>query len=63
MKEILKEFAKHYLGIAAATLIAVVVSVLLKEPKLGISGIILGFLVYIFLLAVAYLLFRWSQKT
>ena len=62
MKETLKEFAKHYLGIAAAIFIAVGIGILFKEPKLGGLDITVGFLAYIILLVVAYLLFRWSQK-
>jgi high-affinity Fe2+/Pb2+ permease len=62
MKEILKEFAKHYLGIAAALLIALLVGIFFKEPIVSIEGIIFSFLAYILLLVIAILLFKWSSE-
>lgn len=62
MKEILKEFAKHYLGIAAAVLIALLIGIFFEKPVLRITSLIFGTLVYLVLLGIAILLFKWSQE-
>jgi hypothetical protein len=62
MKETLKEFAKHYLGIAAAIMIAMLVGIFFTEPRLNIERVLFGFLVYILFLAIAIIFFRWSQE-
>jgi hypothetical protein len=62
MKETLKEFAKHYLGIAAAIMIAMLVGIFFTEPRLSIERVIFGFSVYILFLAIALIFFRWSRE-
>jgi hypothetical protein len=62
MKVILKEFAKHYLGIAAAILIAVLIGIFIKEPRLSFGNIVLGILSYIMFLAIAILFFWLSRR-
>ncbi len=62
MKDILKEFAKHYLGIAAAVLIALLISIFFEKPILGIESIIFGTLLYILFLVIAILFFKWSRE-
>ncbi|MCI0693803.1 hypothetical protein L0337_17575 [candidate division KSB1 bacterium] len=62
MKETLKEFAKHYLAIAAAILIALLAGIFFKEPVLSVKSIIFGLLAYVVLLVISILLFRWSSE-
>jgi xanthine/uracil permease len=63
MKDILKEFAKHYLGIAAAVLIALLIGIFFEKPALSITSLIFGTLVYLVLLGIAILLFKWSKES
>ncbi|MDZ7290542.1 MAG: hypothetical protein ONB44_02845 [candidate division KSB1 bacterium] len=62
MKDILKEFAKHYLGIGAAILIALLIGIFFKEPRLGTGSVIAGALTYALFLAIAVLFFQKSRK-
>jgi protein-S-isoprenylcysteine O-methyltransferase Ste14 len=62
MKEILKELAKHYLGIAAAILIAMLLGIFFTETSVSFTNLIFGTLVYIILLVIAILLLRWSKE-
>ena len=61
MDEYFKELSKHYLGVAAAVLIAMAISVLIREPKVNILSIVLGVLVYFMFLAISILIFKYGR--
>ena len=62
MDEYFKELSKHYLGVAAAVLIAMAISVLIREPKVNILSIVLGVLVYFMFLAISILIFKYGRR-
>lgn len=62
MDEYFKELAKHYLGIAAAILVALLIGIIVKELKVSFISIILGASVYFVFLAISFLMFRYSRK-
>lgn len=62
MVEFFKELSKHYLGVAAAVLIAILIGIIIKEPKVTILRIILAVLVYLMLLAISILMFKFSKR-
>jgi len=62
MEEFFKELSKHYLGISAAVLIAILVGFIIKEPKIDLSRIIVGAAVYFMFIAVSVLMFKFSGK-
>jgi len=62
MEEYFKELAKHYLGIAAAILVALLIGIIVKEFKIGFLSIILGAFVYFMFLAISFLMFLYSRK-
>lgn len=62
MEEFFKELSKHYLGIAAAILIAVLIAIFLTEPKISLFKILVGIVVYFLFILISYLLFRYSKK-
>ncbi len=62
MEDFFKELSKHYLSIAAAILIALVVALFIKEPRITPSGVIFGVLVYFLFLLFATLLYKLSIK-
>ena len=62
MQEFFKELSKHYLGIAAAILIAILISLIFKEPGITLIRILMGTLLYFSLLLFSILLFKRSIK-
>jgi len=62
MDEYFKELSKHYLGIAAAVLIAMLIGILIKKPDVTVLSIILGVTVYLMFLTISLIIFRLSRK-
>lgn len=62
MEEYFKELSKHYLGIAAAVLIALIVGFVLKNVNFNLFRIIFGIITYIGLLGLSFLLFKQRKK-
>jgi len=63
MDEFFKELSKHYLGIAAAIFIAVVIALIIKEPKITLIRAILGAFFYFSLLLFSILLYKRGIKS
>ena len=50
------------MGVAAAVLIAIIIGIIIKEPKVKIFGIIVGVIVYFLLLVVSFLIFNFRKR-
>ena len=62
MEDFVKELSKHYLGIAAAILIALLIALIVKEPGVTLLRIIIGAILYFLLLLFAMILYKFSIK-
>lgn len=62
MKEFCKELSKHYLGIAAAILIALLIAVFLKEIKFNYLKIFIGIISYAALLGISLWVYALSKN-
>lgn len=62
MKEFYKELSKHYLGIAAALLITLLVGVFFTDVKFNFMKVIIGIISYVALLGISRWLFIRSNK-
>ena len=61
MQEFYKELSKHYLGISSAILIAILIGIIIKEPRVNLISILLGAAVYLMFLAISILIFKYSK--
>ncbi len=62
MEKFFEELYKHFLAVAAAIIIAVLVGIFIQEPRPSIWSIAIGLLVYFVFLGIAFFLFRVSEK-
>ena len=62
MQDFLKELSKHYLGIAAAIIIAILISLIFKEPGITLVRIIIGAILYFLILLFSAILYILSIK-
>ena len=62
MEDFFKELSKHYLSIAAAILIAVLIALIIKEPGITLLRIIIGAVLYVLLLIFSFFLYQHSIK-
>jgi len=62
MEGFFKELSKHYLNIAAAILIALLIALVVKEPGINLLRITIGAILYFLLILFPILLYRLSIK-
>jgi Ca2+/Na+ antiporter len=62
MKEFYKELSKHYLGIAAAILIALIAGYFLKDLKFNLLQMVVGILIYFTFIVLSFLFFKHSKN-
>ena len=62
MEKFFKELSKHYLSVAAAVLIAILIGIIIKEPRINLISILLGAFVYLLFLALSALIYKFSEK-
>ncbi|MCI0494805.1 hypothetical protein L0Z72_07335 [candidate division KSB1 bacterium] len=60
MESFFKELAKHYLNIAAAILISLLIALVIKEPGINFIRITIGAILYFLLILFSILLYRLS---
>jgi cobalamin synthase len=62
MEGFFKELSKHYLNIAAAILIVLLIALVVKEPGINLLRITIGAILYFLLILFSILLYRLSTK-
>jgi len=62
LEKFFEELYKHFLAVAAAILIAVLVGIFIQDPRPSIWNVVLGLVVYFAFLGIAFFVFRISEK-